>query len=573
VVSDTIDEGFPGLAAFYSLNIPSRRQPTTVYTSTASLQQASYLSARGTSGDLILLDADTPLRRRYKGPAELLSLASLPAEDELADWLAQQMPGHDAAWLVASSGASPITAEQARRQLETIATPVSTATVASATIVKFIPRPASGVASPTAPYHGTFGGRLALVDAAQPEVVTWPDPMEVTLRWRALASLSVDYLAVIHLRDASGHSWATRESPVRNGVNFPTSVWSAGEWSDATYRLRLPPGIPPDHYTLDVSLYDLASGAQLGAVGPSGDFRGTRVSVGEVVVAPPGQSPDLAALSIARRLNVLARELRLIGMSQVSEQVLSGDSLSLELFWQAEGAPRADYSVRLRLLDSRGQVAHETVIPLSPYPTSHWHAGDRFRGHYSLHVLPDVAPGRYGLALNLLDESGGSGWEQDSSLATVGVLPRERSFTLPDIPHQLDVTFEGGIHLRGYALPRVEIVPGDTIPLTLYLQAGGPTDRSYTLFAHLLTPEGELQGQVDLLPGAGTAPTTSWARGQVIVQEVALPVAPGAETGTSVIAVGFYDAAYGGRLSVAGATEHVLSQNQAVLPDEVTVGP
>jgi hypothetical protein len=229
--------------------------------------------------------------------------------------------------------------------------------------------------------------------------------------------------------------------------------------------------------------------------------------------------------------------------------------------------------MRLQMLGSRGQVAHETVIPLSPYPTSYWHSGDRFRGHYSLHASPDVAPGRYVVALNLLDERGGLVWEQDSSLVTVEILPRERSFTLPDISHTLDVTFGDRIHLRGYALPRVKIVPGDTIPLTLYLQADGPTDRSYTLFAHLLTADGQLRGQVDLIPGDGTAPTTSWAQGQVIVQEAALPVAPDAGTGTYAIAVGFYDAAYGGRLPVAGAAEHVLSQNRAILPDEVDVGP
>jgi hypothetical protein len=573
VVTDSTDERFPGLAEFCSLDVPSRQQPTTVYTNTASLQQAGYLSARVKSSDLILLNADTPLRRRYQGPGELLSLASLPAEDELADWLAQEMPGHDAAWLVASSGASPITAEQVRRQLETIATPVSSATVASATIVKFIPRPASGVTSPTTPYLATFAGRLALVDAAQPKVLARPDQLEVTLRWQALTSLSVDHLAVIDLRDPAGHSWATRESPMRNNVNFPTSAWSAGEWSDTIYRLRLPPDIPPDHYLLEVSLYDLASGARLGAVGPDGAFRGTRVPVGETVVAPPAQSPAIAALSIAQRLNVPAGELRLIGMNQVSQQVLSGDYLSLELFWQAEGAPRLDYRVRLRLLGASGEVARETVIPLSPHPTSHWHAGDRFRSHYSLQVSPDVAPGRYGLALNLLDESGGSVWGQDASLATVGVLPRERSFTLPNIPHRLDVTFGDRIHLRGYGLPRVEIVPGDTIPLTLYLQADGPTDRSYTLFAHLLTAGGELRGQVDLIPGNGTAPTTSWAQGQVIVQKAMLPVASDTGSGTYVIAVGFYDAAYGGRLSANGAAEHVLSQNRAILPDKVTVGP
>jgi 4-amino-4-deoxy-L-arabinose transferase-like glycosyltransferase len=573
VVSDSIDGRYRDLVECCSFNLPSRRQPTAVYTNTASLQQAGYLGTQAKSGDLILTDADTPLRRRYNGPAELLSAASIPDEDALSEWLAQQTPGHGTVWLVASPGASPITAEQVRRQLDALATPVSTATVASANIVKFVPGPSSEIRRGTAPYDAAFAGQLALVDAAPRQVVARPGRLEATLRWRGLTNLTGDHLTVIHLRDAADHSWAGRESPVRNEANFPTSAWSTGEWSDATYEVRLPPGMPPDRYTLEVSLYDLASGARLGAVGPEGDFLGTRVPVGTVAVAPPVRPPSAAELGIARSLSITGGALTLIGMSQVPEQVLSGDSLPVDLFWQAEGAPSVDYRVRLRLLGSGNEVALESSLPLSPYPTSRWQAGDRFQSHYALYVSPAVAPGRHRLALNLLDESGNPLWRQDPSLATVAVVPRERSFTMPDVSHPLTVTFGERIHLRGYDLPQMEVVPGEAMPLTLYLEADGPTDRSYTLFVHLLSPEGEPRGQADLIPGNGTAPTTSWAKGQVIVQAIALPVAPDAGPGTYRIAAGFYDAAYGGRLPVTGAAEHILPHNRAVLSEKVTVGP
>jgi hypothetical protein len=324
---------------------------------------------------------------------------------------------------------------------------------------------------------------------------------------------------------------------------------------------------------LEVSLYDLASGAGLGATGPDGDFRGTRVVVGTIEVSSPSQAPDSAELSVARPLDVPAGALRLTGMNQVAEQVLSGDFLSLELLWQAEEAPRVDHGVRLRLLDHAGEVALEALLPLSPYPTSQWCAGDRFRSLYRLHVSPDVTPGSHQLAFNTLDEGGAAISGRDASLATIQVLPRERSFTLPDIPHRLDVTFGETIHLRGYDLVTVEAVPGETLPLTLYFQAEGPTDRGYTLFVHLLGPNGAPSGQVDLVPGNGAAPTTSWAKGQVIVQQVALPVAPGAGEGTYRIALGFYDAAYGDRLPVAAAAEHLLPQDRALLPEEIAVEP
>jgi hypothetical protein len=159
------------------------------------------------------------------------------------------------------------------------------------------------------------------------------------------------------------------------------------------------------------------------------------------------------------------------------------------------------------------------------------------------------------------------------SLGTIEVSQRERTFTVPDIPHRLEVTFGGTIHLLGHNSLPGEVSPGEALPVTLFLQAGGPTDVSYTVFVHLLDPEGRLGGQVDLIPGNGSAPTTSWAKGQVIVQETAVPVSREIGAGSYTVAVGFYDAAYGKRLSVSGAPENVLPEDRAALTNEVTIGP
>jgi hypothetical protein len=174
--------------------------------------------------------------------------------------------------------------------------------------------------------------------------------------------------------------------------------------------------------------------------------------------------------------------------------------------------------------------------------------------------------------LNVLDEGGHPLWEQDRVLATLQVVGRERRFALPTyIPYETGITFEERIHLLGYGISRRTVSPGESIPLTLYWEAGGPTERDYTLFVHLIGSEGGLVGQVDRIPGNGTAPTSSWAEGQVIVDEVALPTAPSAETGLFQIAIGFYDAAYGERLSVIDADGEILPKNRAILPVQIEV--
>lgn len=542
-----------------------------VLTNTAPFEQAAYLATHAGPDDLILLDADTPpLLHRYEGQGTVLSAASLPNEAAVAEWLAGQTEEHSTIWLVASPSASPITAAHLRRQVEAIATPVATATVASATITQYATRHLQPAIHPS-PFHAAFGGQLLLVDGTLPQAISWPDPLQAVLRWQAVDVPPTDYRAVVALRDENGHAWSTTDLLVLNRVTFPTSAWIAGQWADVRYELRLPPGIPPGRYTVEVGLYDAATGAGLGAVQPDGAFQGTRVVMGEATVVPPTVAPDSAALEVRQRLDLPVGPLTLLGLEPPPAQVLSGDHLSLSLFWQADATPNADFQVRLRLISSNGKIGLERTIPLSLYPTSCWRPGDRFESRYDLHVLPDLSPGHYWLALNLLDGEGNPLWEADRAVVAAEVLPRERFFELPEIPHSLGLTFGDGIHLRGYRLDRTQAAPGETLSLTLYWQAEGPADRNYTLFVHLLGPGVLPHGQVDLTPGGGLAPTSSWAAGQVIVDEIALPVAADAPPGTYRIAVGFYDAAYGDRLPVTDAGGHSLPDEQAVLPVEIAI--
>lgn len=545
-----------------------------VCTSTAPLEQAAYLAERATPGDLILLDADAPLLHNYSGPGEIVSVADLPDEVALAAWLAEHLPVEGRLWTVHLPAASPVTAAQLRRQAGAVATPVASATVASAVITEYAThniQPATS--SEQQALLALFGGQLALVDSVVPETVARPDPLVATIRWRAVGVPPADYRAVVVLRDREGHDWSQAEDWVLNGSFFPTSDWNPDEWADVAYRLPLPPAISPGRYTVEVSLYDGGTGAGLGASRPDGSFAGTRVVVGEVAIAPPAVPPDVDALRISHRLDLPAGPLTLLGMASPPARVLSGDPISFSLFWQANTAPGEDYRVRLRLVGGEG-IGLERVVPLSPHPTSRWRPGDRFESRHTLHVPPDLLPGSYRLALNVLDAEGRPLWEGDRVMATVEVLPRERSFELPEeIPHPLELTFGEGIHLLGYGLDRTAAAPGETLELTLYWQADGPTDRSYTLFVHLLGSDGLPHGQADRIPGNGLAPTSSWTAGQVVVEKVPLPVAADAPPGGYHIAVGFYDAAYGDRLPVTDSTGHLLPGNQAVLPAEIGIAP
>lgn len=542
-----------------------------VLTNTASLEQATYLADKAAPGDLILVDADTPLLRRYGGPGRLVSVAPLPDEQAIARLLERETTDWGSIWRVASSGASSITARHLRRQLEGMATPVSTTVVADASVTRYVLSRADSTEHASS-HMATFGGQLTLVDSAFPSTVAWPEDLPLMLRWRLLAQPAVDYRAVVMLRDSTGHAWTSAESLIRSGVNFPTSAWSVGDWSDSDYGLSLPPGIPPARYTVEVSVFDSASGAGSGATDPSGAFRGTRIVLGKVSVAPATQSPADVELDLNEWLRITAGPLTLLGFDPPDQHILTGDFLSFSLMWQADAAVAEDQRVRFQLVDSDGHSEYEAVRPVSIYPPSQWRIGDRIRSHYSLHIPPELSPGSYSLTLNVVGGEGLPLWERDQTLTTLDVAPRERSFTLSkQPPRELDLAFGRRIHLLGYELKATEAHPGDTLPLTLYWQADGPTQRSYTLFVHLRGPNGGLHGQVDRIPGDDGAPTSSWAPGQVIKDHVSLPIASEAPAGTYHIVIGFYDSAYGDRLPVADASGELFLNDEAVLPSDVTV--
>jgi len=492
----------------------------------------------------------------------------------VAEWLAREAESRDRIWLVASEGASPVTAAIVWSQLEALADAGRSATVASAEIVEFVPKASAARPAPAA-YRALFGGKLTLVDAHLDEAASWPGSARATLRWQAATGSRPDYRAVVALRDQRGDTWKAVEELVRNEVAFPTSAWEPQAWTDTTYQLELPPGIPPGEFWLEVGLYDRATGARVGGAGPDGSFLGTRVRVGLVRVERPQVSPDVADLDPSLWLDMSVGPLTLLGANPPVAEAASGDQVSFSLFWEAEARPGTDYGLRIEWIDSEGEVRFESVEPLSLYPTSRWQPGDRFRTQHRLHVTPDLPPGSFQLALRVVDAVTGSSVADAISLTEVEIRPRNRSFSFPDEDlHPLQLMFGEHIHLRGYKVDETDVASGDTVPLSLYWQAdeeAGAPDRDVSLFVHLLGPDGVPHGQVDRVPGGGAWPTSSWAPSQVIVDRIELPVVQGAPAGEYVIAVGFYDPRYGGRLQVTSPGEAEGPVTQAVLPVHVTV--
>ncbi len=101
--------------------------------------------------------------------------------------------------------------------------------------------------------------------------------------------------------------------------------------------------------------------------------------------------------------------------------------------------------------------------------------------------------------------------------------------------------------------------PGGRVSVAVEWQALRPLDRDYTVFFHVLGPDGTRHGQQDTMPLSGRLPTSRWRPGQVVADEyqVTLPIdAPVSDSYRYWL--GFYLSETGARLGVGGDDKLVI---------------
>ena len=96
-------------------------------------------------------------------------------------------------------------------------------------------------------------------------------------------------------------------------------------------------------------------------------------------------------------------QIRLLGYDLGQTSVRPGDTLDLQLHWQALTNITEDYQVFVHLLDAEGQrVAGFDKSPREGrWPTSAWEPGQPVVDSYPLTLPPDLPPGVYTLAVGL----------------------------------------------------------------------------------------------------------------------------------------------------------------------------
>jgi hypothetical protein len=144
----------------------------------------------------------------------------------------------------------------------------------------------------------------------------------------------------------------------------------------------------------------------------------------------------------------------------------------------------------------------------------------------------------------------------------------------PPAPAPRMADFDHGLHLRGFELAGT-VLPEARLTLTLFWETRAALAADYTVFAHLVGPDGQRAAQADPL-----LTTHAWEANRFFT--TAIPLELPAAAGSYQLVVGVYDSISGERLAVtaidpgrrAADGPHAIALTEVVLPSwAATRGP
>jgi len=246
-----------------------------------------------------------------------------------------------------------------------------------------------------------------------------------------------------------------------------------------------------------------------------------------------------------------------------------GDRLLLTLVWAVEAQPLDDYRVWVLLTDAADQPRYTGSFPPTNiwHPTSIWLPGQAWRGQNTFRLPIQAQPGEARLSVQLVD-SHGVALREPAGLTEVLVLPTDRVFVAPQPQSPRRANFDNKILLSGADLLPDPVAPGEVLDVALYWQAQVEMDIPYTVFVHLLGPDGRVVAGHDAEPQDGVRPTTGWVPGEYITDPHRVSIPLDLAPGEYVIEVGLYDAGV-----PAMPRLPLLNEEGQVETDRVIFGP
>ena len=362
------------------------------------------------------------------------------------------------------------------------------------------------------------------------------DLLQVAVWWEVVGGTDWgDYRPVLRLADAAGSVWGETHP-----FHYPSEQWAPGEVVVDLLSIPVSPGAPPGEYALRLGFYSPSGDARLPLLDDVGAYAGTYVEL-PVHLARAVTPPRAEELAIRDTLNVDLGGVTLLGSNLDTTAARPGERVHLTLLWRAGEADLLSHPLTLQLGDTQLYTGHPVY---GKYPFAEWEVGEVVADRYGLRIPPDFPPGDHVLQVRAYDTA--------VDLGRVVVAEMDRTFQVPSVSHPVTVALGDRVELIGYDLSSELLGPGETLALTLHWRALAEMSSDYTVFTHLLGPDGSMTAQEDRQPVGGSYPTSLWLPDEVVTDVYELIVRADAAPGEHRLAVGMYVPEDGRRLPVAG---------------------
>ncbi|MGC9468136.1 MAG: glycosyltransferase family 39 protein [Anaerolineae bacterium] len=369
------------------------------------------------------------------------------------------------------------------------------------------------------------------------------------------ARLDRSYGITLALLDATGTSWQHYDFQL-GPVHQPSGEPLPTEWREQR-GLWLLPGLPPGTYTLAFRIQ--GSGVDAEAVANSNGW----IPIRPLEILPDTPEGSLLALlpnyAKAQALR-LGEALEIAGLEPYGAEAMRGYPTGFRIWWHAL-EPEPAHSLSLQVTGTRTQEIGTFLLGPDIYPADHWQAGDVILQDLTFELPGDLPAGEYQMQAQILDGQGEvltaidggdveapktpTGWVD---LYALEVEARQHRNYPPLLRTRRFVEFGDELRLRGFRLERRRLQAGEEARLTVYWEAVRAPDRTYAVFNHLRTPDGDGIWQQDSWPQAGVYTTDRWQAGEVVAESYTIELPSTVPTGTYTLYTGVYVPATGDRL-------------------------
>ena len=258
------------------------------------------------------------------------------------------------------------------------------------------------------------------------------------------------------------------------------------------------------------------------------------------------------------------RLTRLLGYDLSQEVVKPGDTLGVTLYWKVLGETDADYVLFAQLFGRGGRKVgqRDTYPGLGHYPTSFWATGQVIVDTVPIPVdRAAEAPSRIRLDVGLYEQGEGrlrAIDERGDAIArpTAGWLKIPPPGDIRPPAETTDYELGGSVSLVGFDLNRAS----NELSLALHWACLANMEQDYTVFVHLLGPDGQAAAQDDGPPVEGDYPTSVWAPGETVIDRRSIRL-EGLSSGTYRLRVGMYVLESGRRLPTVDGTGTILPES------------